>query len=444
MKQMQFVLDLNRCTGCQACQLACEIENGLAADASWRRVHTFNAMHLPGVPHYHLSLACNHCAEPPCLRYCPALAYRKDPRTGAVLLNADKCIGCRYCSWVCPFDAPKFQAGAGIMQKCTFCAPRLHDGLAPACVQACPTGALQHEEAVPGNGTAPLPGFPQTRIGPAMRFIPLQENQHLPEMAAAAGDMDFAEVLPAPVSKITLRSEWTLAVFTLLAALLVGWFSAALLGAAAANPYVFAGLGLLGMLLSTHHLGKPLQAYRAILNWRHSWLSREILFFSGFMGSAVAVLVVFPGNTGLQFVALVLGFAALSAMDQVYRVVAAVEPRRLHSAQVWWSGLLFAGVFSGKLWLVLPVGLWKFFLYLKRKQEFAERGQAQRHWLNHLRLLGGLGLPILLLTIDPVTNLLPALLAAIAGEAIDRGEFYEELDIITPERQVQRDLHLQQ
>jgi len=73
-----FHFDPNRCTGCQACELACSIENDLGPDRSWREVVTFNDASAPGIPRFHLSLACNHCSEPACLLGCPAAAYRKD------------------------------------------------------------------------------------------------------------------------------------------------------------------------------------------------------------------------------------------------------------------------------------------------------------------------------------------------------------------------------
>ena len=137
-----FVFDPNRCTGCGACQLACSIENQLGPAKSWRRIETFNPRNHPQAPVFHLSLACNHCNEPACMYACPALAYSRDGRTGAVILDENKCIGCKYCSWACPFDAPRFDAARGVMSKCTFCNHRLADGLAPACASLCPTGAL--------------------------------------------------------------------------------------------------------------------------------------------------------------------------------------------------------------------------------------------------------------------------------------------------------------
>jgi len=128
MKQALFILDLDRCTGCAACVVACNNENPVDGDLSWRRIHTFNPQRLPAAPVFHLSLACNHCLEPACLAGCPANAYTKEAHTGAVLIDEDRCMGCRYCSWVCPYEAPQFNTGTGIMEKCTFCDHRQAEG----------------------------------------------------------------------------------------------------------------------------------------------------------------------------------------------------------------------------------------------------------------------------------------------------------------------------
>ena len=82
-----FLFDLNACTGCRACELACAIENDLPWDRSWRRVSTFNPQRASGAPVFHLSLACNHCSAAPCIEQCPALAIRRDADGGAVLIE---------------------------------------------------------------------------------------------------------------------------------------------------------------------------------------------------------------------------------------------------------------------------------------------------------------------------------------------------------------------
>lgn len=137
-----FLLDLGRCVGCGACVLACRIENRLPARTSWRRIVPLNLARFAGGPTYFLSLACHHCDDPPCVRGCPSGALRKRA-DGVVMLEADLCLGCRYCEMACPFGAPAYDADAGVMTKCHLCHERLDEGRLPACVEACPTGALQ-------------------------------------------------------------------------------------------------------------------------------------------------------------------------------------------------------------------------------------------------------------------------------------------------------------
>jgi ferredoxin len=84
-----FVFDPNTCVGCQACAIACVNENRLTPGHFWRQVVTFNAERRPQRPTYHLSLACNHCLDAPCVRACPARAIARDARTGAVLIHVD-------------------------------------------------------------------------------------------------------------------------------------------------------------------------------------------------------------------------------------------------------------------------------------------------------------------------------------------------------------------
>ncbi len=278
--QYGFVFDPAKCTGCQACQAACDIENRLDPRNPWREIHTFNPRRIPGLPVFHLSLACHHCQEPACLRCCPASAYSKSPQTGAVLIDPDKCIGCKYCSWACPYDAPRFNRQLGIMQKCTFCQPRLEAGAAPACVTGCPTAALQFEEVEQPHRDAAVPGFQYRDINPSIRFVQNGEAGLSIENAAAVSAIDpgqWAELkshlLPAP--KISLGSEWSLLFFTLLMGLLVGYWGGKTLLGEPASPLLFPGGAATAMLLSALHLGRKERAWRAVLNWRRSSLSTK-------------------------------------------------------------------------------------------------------------------------------------------------------------------------
>jgi Fe-S-cluster-containing dehydrogenase component len=179
-----FLLDVHRCVGCGACVLACRIENGRVREAAWRRVLPLNLARRPGGPTYSLSVACHHCDEPACLKGCPADAYEKRP-DGIVIHHEERCIGCRYCEMTCPFGAPLFDAARGVMSKCHDCAPRVDAGLEPACVVACPTGALGVLDKgrlacpEPSRGTSQpdvqprafIPGFVDPAgCGPNLRF----------------------------------------------------------------------------------------------------------------------------------------------------------------------------------------------------------------------------------------------------------------------------------
>ena len=136
-----FQLDLGRCVGCGACVVACRTENDLPPKVSWRRVLQVNRPRAGGGPTYHLSVACHHCEHPPCVKGCPTGALEKGT-DGIVRLISDRCIGCRYCEMTCPFGAPSFDETAGVMTKCHLCHHRLAEGGTPACVEACPTKAL--------------------------------------------------------------------------------------------------------------------------------------------------------------------------------------------------------------------------------------------------------------------------------------------------------------
>jgi len=95
---------------------------------------------------YHLSMACNHCERPICMEVCPtgAISQRDD---GVVLLDAGRCMGCRYCEWACPYGAPQYDAVAGQVTKCDFCVDELDRGRPPTCVAACPLRALDFGDA---------------------------------------------------------------------------------------------------------------------------------------------------------------------------------------------------------------------------------------------------------------------------------------------------------
>ncbi len=427
-----FVFDPNRCTGCHACRVACAIENELAPERSWRRVETFNARHHPGVPLFHLSLACNHCAEAACMHACPALAYRRDPSTGAVLLDEDKCIGCKYCAWACPFDAPVFDGALGVMSKCTFCQHRLLAGHKPACASLCPTRALDVMDLPESALVIDTDGFPVTNLVPRIAIAPLKPQHRLPVMSAvASGQVGRVDAEAAP-AEISLRSEWSLMLFTTLAATLVALLTSAAAGKVVLRPLPFVAGAALTLVLAAMHLGRPWKAHRAVLNIRRSWLSREVLMLPAFFATATAYLWWMPGSEILAGLAVLLGFVALFCADQVYGVLERAGPGYRHSASVLWTGVFLTGVLLGSGWLAGLFGFGKMSLYIIRKLRFIELGRSVRPGISAARLALGFVLPLALWWLEPVGWRDCIIAAVLLGEIIDRGEYYIELERTSP------------
>lgn len=434
----QFVFDPNRCTGCQACVVGCWMENRASQGLNWRQVHTFNPLRHPALPLFHLSLACHHCEDPACLRNCPASAYTKDPATGAVTIHTERCLGCRYCTWACPHDAPKYNETLGTIEKCTFCPERLAAGLEPACVARCPVEALGFE-ALQEDRPQTMPGFPASTIGPSIRFVPLRRDLP-PELGftpAASVMREFlGELLRMPEARITLRGEWTLVVFTTLMAVLSAWFIAALIGGPALPPGLFLGLGLPALALSTWHLGRRERAWRAVLNLRTSWLSREILLTGAFLGLGALSLFWLPGNRILAWSAATAGFVGLMAIDRIYRVALKAGRRSLHSGQTLLNGHYLMGILATLPVLAIGAGLLKLALYLHRKWQFQAQGRPVRPLFSLVRVVFGFLGPLLLVAWNPLL----AGLSAVLGDLVDRCEFYGELELPSPQGQMVRDL----
>ena len=167
MAHYGFAIDTVRCIGCHTCSTACKLSNNLPIDIWWNRVLTEGgeAMDTPGGewPNNHmrfLPVSCQHCENPACVKVCPVGATYKDPETGAVRQDYDKCIGCRMCMAACPYNARTFnwndpvratgasygdarvpERARGVMEKCTLCKERTDEGDEPMCVRCCPADA---------------------------------------------------------------------------------------------------------------------------------------------------------------------------------------------------------------------------------------------------------------------------------------------------------------
>ncbi len=175
MTQLAFYLDVAACSGCKACQVACKDKHDLEVGRLWRRVATVeggewvhqDAAWTTSAFAYSVSLSCMHCGQPACVDACPTGAMRKLD-DGTVAIAAERCIGCRYCEWVCAYGAPRYDAKTGRMTKCDFCRDEREAGRPPACVAACPMralefGDLRELEARHGAGAKDIYPLPDPR-----------------------------------------------------------------------------------------------------------------------------------------------------------------------------------------------------------------------------------------------------------------------------------------
>lgn len=435
-----FTFDQAKCTGCQACILACTIENGLAFDQSWRSVLTFNERHYPHLSVEHLSLACNHCDDPACLRACPANAYSRNAGIGFVELDAAKCIGCRYCVWACPFGAPKFDSTTGVIGKCTFCTDRQASGRSPACVELCPTGALGLGALGKRDLRQDVAGFPHTKLRPAVTITPAAERRSPPIASTTAPTRPFvpgreqSEIVPA------LRDEWPLVTFTFLIPILVGLLAASVFTEHPPALGLFLGVSTLATVSSLAHLGRKARAWRAVLHLQSSWLSREIALFGVMIGIGTGYLTLAPNSRPLGWVMLAVGFATLIAVDRVYATLPQIDGQQNHSASATLTGLFLMGIFAANPLVAGAVGAGKLLLYVQRKIGFGRKGKPVRLALSAVRIAGGFFVPVTvwLFSLGHVSALV--IFAVLFGELVDRLEFYAELDIVTPEKQMTIDL----
>jgi Fe-S-cluster-containing dehydrogenase component len=226
-KKLGLVIDLDTCVGCHACAVSCKEWNagGIAGPLTdtdpygkdpsgvwFNRVHSYeleategcgsgaNAQPAQPAQTLHFARSWLHCEQPACVTVCPTGASYKRAEDGIVLVDEDKCIGCKLCSWACPYGAREYSPVEGVMKKCTLCVDRIYNEnleeaeRQPACVQACPTKARHFGDL--GDPESDISKLVAARGGvdlmPQLGYQPT--NQYLPPRPRRTGDGQTADV----------------------------------------------------------------------------------------------------------------------------------------------------------------------------------------------------------------------------------------------------------
>lgn len=214
-KKLGLVIDLDTCVGCQACATSCKEWNtggfsGPLSDqdpyggdphGTWlNRVHAFEAGEGDNSRTVNFPRSCLHCETPACVTVCPTGASYKRAEDGIVLVNPDTCIGCKLCSWACPYGAREYDYADGVMKKCTLCVDRIYnetlepEDRQPACVRACPTGARHFGDL--GDPTSDVSQLvaeregvalmPELGYNPVNRYLPPRERRNTPTVETSS------------------------------------------------------------------------------------------------------------------------------------------------------------------------------------------------------------------------------------------------------------------
>lgn len=335
-----FTFDASACTGCKACQEACKDKNQLPVGVMWRRVIEVSGGEwiqtggtwTNNVFAYNLSIACNHCAHPKCAGVCPTDAFVTRP-DGVVYIDSSKCMGCGYCSWACPYSAPRYNPDLGQMGKCNFCFDKIDAGLPPVCVAACPTRVLNFVTLTP----SPLLEAEELGMRALWEIFATQHPFPLPNNSrtephlmvkphvAMSNSLEKKIANNEEIRPKKQKSETPLVVFTILVQMAVGIFWVVQWGGDsipfALNLMVGVSLSI-GIFFSFMHLGVKRNAWRAPFHLKKSWLSREILFIVLFGAGWFAGLMPLPllWLKIIRLVTFLLGIGLIFRMAKVYRL----------------------------------------------------------------------------------------------------------------------------
>ncbi|MCL4182396.1 MAG: 4Fe-4S dicluster domain-containing protein [Burkholderiaceae bacterium] len=409
MTRYAMALDTVTCIGCNACTLACKVENASPSGIWMAPVVEREFGEYPAVRKAFLPLLCNHCEDAPCVKACPTGAIKRRD-DGIVLIDPDVCCGSGACVIACPYGAISYYGHqdplktpyekarvsrhqTGVAQKCTFCAPRLDRGLEPACVEACPTGARIF-------GDLEDPQSPVSRVLADRESVPL--GSPVPTGASVRYLTDGVKRAGGSVQDIALKfrpqKAWRFV------QVLQFWLLGAGAGVYALSRYLAPDALLFGLdlgaalalilvagtnLMLTSHLGKPARFLNALRNWRTSWIARGAIADFVFLGAVGVQLLPMsqPWRTSSTILALVSGLIVIAYPG--------LSMRAFDSVPAWrgWrlpAEALAEAAMSGAALVGLFVGWNEEVLLALLAAALIRMGLTGLWWANPLTRLGGI------------------------------------------------------
>ncbi len=230
--KLGLVIDLDVCVGCHACAVACKQWNasgttgplsdyepyGAEPSGVWfNRIRHYEVDEYPHNKTINFPMSCMHCEDAACVTVCPTGASYKRAEDGIVLVDQDKCMGCNYCSWACPYGARELDRASGTMKKCTLCVDRIYDQnlpleeRQPACVIVCPAharmfGDLDDPDSAVSRTVREREGYqlmPELGYKPTNQYLPPRKAKPIP--TENMGNPGFKERLKNLANKMVRR-----------------------------------------------------------------------------------------------------------------------------------------------------------------------------------------------------------------------------------------------